>query len=122
MQAVQEIFDEKREFNGILIKIMDVQYNKQVFQAFKEDHKRINPIMTKLEEGKLDTLRGLMEDSIDDLVQDIIQILGEGEISIHNAKVSTYHEREICYSLLMDNIISKLNQEIPNEKAKLHRS
>jgi nucleoside-specific outer membrane channel protein Tsx len=68
-------------------------YKKKCFQAYQYSP-YINKIMEHLELGDSASLRSYLDGSIDDLQIEINQPIGEGEASIHNARV---HQLKLMY-------------------------
>lgn len=61
-------------------------YIKRCYEAYQYSS-FINPLMQNLEKGNSANVRSYMDASIDDLQGEINQIIGEGESSIHNARI-----------------------------------
>ena len=80
----------------------------RILEGFKVDHKNIKGIMNAAEAGKLDTLRLLMDDSIDFQQKEINQNIFSGEEAIHNSKVSMLKNMYALYS----EILNIVNEEL----------
>jgi len=80
---------------------MNVEYNQQVYNAFRIDTTKITDIMDNLERGYYNYARNLMDDSIKELTDSILQILkDDGDRLVHNARVENLRERmQLCYEL-----------------------
>lgn len=75
-------------------------YKSLCYHAFIFD-KDINELMDYLDLGLKTSVRMFMEDNLDKLNQEILQPIGKGEESIHNARVEYYNKRRECYSELI---------------------
>tara|TARA_R110000868_G_scaffold28617_4_gene107116 strand:+ start:13149 stop:13463 length:315 start_codon:yes stop_codon:yes gene_type:complete len=71
-------------------------YKKKCYEAFKYSP-YINKIMENLESGHSPSLRSYIDGSIDDLQAEINQVIGEGEFSIHNARVNQLKFMYSCW-------------------------
>lgn len=76
------------------------EYKSQCYYAFQFD-KSINKLINYLDLGLKTSVRMYMEDSLDVLNKEILQPIGKGEESIHNARVEYYNKRRECYSELI---------------------
>ncbi len=85
-------------------------YKAECYLAFQFDS-GINELIDYLDLNLSTNARIYMEESIDNLIKEILQEIGPGEESIHNARVDYYNKRQECYS--------KLIQIIENEEDKL---
>lgn len=63
------------------------EYKQECYEAFRYST-FINLIMDNLNKGNSANLRSYMDAAIDDLQEEINQVIGEGEHTIHNARVT----------------------------------
>lgn len=98
------------------------EYKKQCFQAFQYDHERISELMELLDINHFSGVRGLMEDSISDLKEEIIDYIEPGEESMHNAKIDVLRQREECDAQLMMLLEQEMEENDIRERTRIQES
>lgn len=71
-------------------------YKKRCYDAFRYSP-YINKVMENLEAGHSPNVRSYMDGSIDDLQAEINQFIGDGEHSVHNARVNQLKLMYSCW-------------------------
>jgi hypothetical protein len=67
--------------------IFHEEYKKECYEAFRYSL-YVNMIMDNLNRNNSANVRSYMDAAIDDLQEEINQVIGEGEHTIHNARVT----------------------------------
>lgn len=86
------------------------EYKVECYEAYKYSP-YINKVMESLETGNSANLRSYMDASIDDLQNEINQVIGEGEHSIHNSRVRQLKLMYGCWYMLF-NLLEEADYEL----------
>lgn len=101
--------------------MLKAEWKSRVYDAFSPDRERITEIQKLMHRENIIGLRWLMEDSVDDLIEEVLQPIGVGEEAIHNARISNLTDRQNMYSELMEMIIEELEDGEGESNQRLQR-
>lgn len=102
--------------------IFTEEYKKQCFQAFQFDHEKISELMELLEINHVSGVRDLIQESIQELKEEIIDYIEPGEESMHNAKIDVLRQREECDNQLMRMIEQEMEEDGVRQRTRVQES